>query len=358
MTLVAGSDLKDIARRGWSIEKKMQVFSGVCAAVKFAHDRGILHRDLHPGNVLYDETAQGPVLTNFDLADVSELAANPSSSRWWYAAPELKGGGHERLRESDIYSLGRLLQYSITEQAPEAGAELRIGDETIARIIATCTREEPGQRYGDVEEIQTEIRRWRSGLSVTAARQSVHPPTRVPAQQLLVLSPGHSDVAAPRGRILVWLAVLGVLGSGAGFAWNHRSELGWGSSAPLPAPVPDAGPARAPKKKKLRPRRRAPSESGDSAVNFNAAISRLFSEHGAAFARCHSGEELPAADLRGRVVTRFKVDAQGVISEARLIESDVKAGAVARCVVAAHNGLRLDTKPGQPTYAQSRYEIE
>ena len=93
-------------------------------------------------------------------------------------------------------------------------------------------------------------------------------------------------------------------------------------------------------------------------MNLNQAISRLFSENSAAFERCHSGVELPTADLTGRVITRFKVDAEGVLSEAHLVESNVKAAAVAKCVAAAHNGLRLDKKPGQPTYAQSRYDIE
>ena len=93
-------------------------------------------------------------------------------------------------------------------------------------------------------------------------------------------------------------------------------------------------------------------------MNLNQAISRLFSENSAAFARCHSGVELPTADLTGRVITRFKVDADGVLSEARLMETNIKATSVAKCVAAAHNGLRLDQKPGQPTYAQSRYDIE
>ena len=101
-----------------------------------------------------------------------------------------------------------------------------------------------------------------------------------------------------------------------------------------------------------------PSDRGERAVNLNDAISRLFSENSAAFARCHSAVDLPTAALTGRVVTRFKVDADGVLSEAQLLETSVKAAGVARCVVAAHNGLRLDKKPGQPTYAQSRYEIE
>ena len=351
MTLVPGSDLSDIARRGWSIEKKMQVFSGVCDAVKFAHDRGILHRDLRPANVLYDEKAEGPVLTDFDLAEVTEL---PTTT---YAAPEQRHGGQDRLRESDVYSLGRLLQYLITEQNPEAGTELRIGDETIARIIATCTRAEPGQRYGDVEEIQTEIRRWRSGLSVSATRQSVHPPTRVPPQKLGPPASQDSEAGVPWGRILAWCAVLGLLGSIVGFAWTHRSELGWASSAAQPAAAPDAGPVPT-AKKKPRPKRRAPSEASEPGMNLNDAISRLFSENSAAFERCHAGVELPTAELTGRVITRFKVDAEGVLSEAHLVETSVKAPGVAKCVVAAHNGLRLYKKPGQPTYAQSRYDIE
>ena len=355
MTLVPGSDLSDIARRGWSIEKKMQVFSGVCAAVKFAHDRGILHRDLRPANVLYDEKAEGPVVTDFDLADLSELPT--TTSHWWYAAPEQRHGGQERLRESDVYSLGRLLQYLIVEQNPEPGRELSIGDETIARIIATCTRDEPGARYGDVEEIQTEIRRWRSGLGISAARQSVHPPTRVPPQKLAAPPLQDTKPGAPWGKLLVGIAALGLLGSLVGFAWSHRSELGWGSTAVQPAPAPDAGPAPAPKKKP-RPRRRGPSESSEPSMNLNQAISRLFSENSAAFGRCHSGVELPTADLTGRVITRFKVDAEGVLSEARLMETNIKATSVAKCVAAAHNGLRLDQKPGQPTYAQSRYDIE
>ena len=70
------------------------------------------------------------------------------------------------------------------------------------------------------------------------------------------------------------------------------------------------------------------------------------------------GSAAPPEELRGRVVTTFKVDAEGVVSGARVQESSIKAAGVARCIAAAHNGLRLYKKPGQPMDAQSRYEIE
>jgi hypothetical protein len=150
--------------------------------------------------------------------------------------------------------------------------------------------------------------------------------------------------------------MLGMLGGVGAFAWSRRAELGWGGTAVQPAPAPDAGPAPAPKKKP-RPKKR-PRERSDPTVNLSGAISRLFSNNGAAFDRCHSGVALPPGELTGRVITHFNVDAAGVISEARLVETSIKAAQVARCVAAAHNGLRLDVKPGQPMSAQSRYEIE
>jgi serine/threonine protein kinase len=357
MTLVPGYDLTDIARRGWTIDKKMQVFSGVCEAVRFAHQQRILHGDIRPTNILYDETADSPVVTDFDSADAATITA---SSHWSYAAPEQRRGGQERLVESDIYSLGRLLQYLITETAPEAGAELTVGDEAIARIIATCTRDDPADRYGDVEELQSEVRRWRAGLGVTAARQS-HRPTQIPAQELPALTLGNDKAAISWGRILAWSAVLALLWTITSYAWDHRSELGWTSTAAQPAPPPDAGAVPVPEKSRRRTAKRArvpSSENSDQGPAIpNDAISRLFRENSAAFQHCHSALALPLADLTGRVTTRFKVDTEGVVSEAQLVETTVKATAVAKCVVAAHNGLRLYKPPSSPTYAQSRYDI-
>jgi len=356
MALVAGSDLTDIARRGWALDKKMQVFSGVCEAVRFAHQRGIIHRGIRPSNILYDETAGCPVVTDFDSADVLTLDATTAS----YAAPEQRQGGQERLVESDIYSLGRLLQYLITEQTPEPGQPLRLGDEAIARIIATCTQALPAARYGDVEELQSEVRRWRTGQGVSAARQSTHPPTHIPPQALPALARQKRDAGIPWGKILAWCVALVLLGGLTSLAWDHRSELGWGTAAVLPAAPPDAGAVKAPPKKPSKPKRkRAPNSEQDQATGFPSdAISRLFRDHDAAFQRCHADVELPVSARTGQVTTSFRVDAEGVLSDARLVDTTIKTPKVARCIVAAHNGLRLYKRPGLATSAQSRYEIE
>jgi serine/threonine protein kinase len=356
MALVPGVDLTDIARRGWAMDKKLQVFSGVCEAVRFAHQRGILHRGIRPANVLYDENAGAPVVTDFDSTDVSTLDATTAL----YAAPEQRQGGQERLVESDIYSLGRLLQYLITEQNPESGKPPSLEDQALARIIATCTRAEPAERYGDVEELQSEARRWRTGQGVSAARQSTHPPTQIPPQLLPALTSRSSRASAPWGKLLAWVVVFAILGALTKFTWDHRSELGWGSSAVQPTAAPDAGAAPAPKKKPSKPpkRKRTANSESESSGFPSDAINRLFVDNDAAFQRCHADVELPVSARTGQVTTSFKVDAEGVLSGARLVDTTIKTPAVARCIVAAHNGLRLYKKPGLATSAQSRYEIE
>jgi len=155
--------------------------------------------------------------------------------------------------------------------------------------------------------------------------------------------------------------VAGVLVSAIAVGWHYRAELGWGNAAVQPAPSPDAGAISAPQKKQRPAKKRARGPNTDKSDNPSAipgeAISRLFVDNRAAFQRCHSDVELPVADLTGRVTTRFRVDAEGVLSDAHVMETSVKAVSVAQCVAATHNGLRLSLKPGLPTYAISQYVI-
>src|SRR5262249_43634991 len=55
MDYLTGGSLEHIGGRGWTLQKKMDVFAEVCRAVAFAHEKGVIHRDIKPANVVLDE---------------------------------------------------------------------------------------------------------------------------------------------------------------------------------------------------------------------------------------------------------------------------------------------------------------
>ena len=72
MDYLPGGNLEDIASRGWTLQKKMDVFAEVCRSVAFAHAKGVIHRDIKPANVVLSGQQQ-PVLTDFDISDIKYL---------------------------------------------------------------------------------------------------------------------------------------------------------------------------------------------------------------------------------------------------------------------------------------------
>ena len=97
-----------------------------CRALKYAHDQGILHRDLQPANVLMTTDGQ-PKVTNFGLArQVEEDAAESSKTQVGtitgtpsYMSPEqARGDVHLPTSATDQYSLGAMLYEMLTGRAP------------------------------------------------------------------------------------------------------------------------------------------------------------------------------------------------------------------------------------------------
>ena len=144
MKFVEGGQLDEVVTRApISMRQAVEVIAKVARTVHYAHQHGILHRDIKPGNILLDTNGE-PHLTDFGLArlveadrtvtDTEQIMGTPS-----YMAPEQAIGNKAQLTSStDVYGLGAVLYQLLTTHPPFAA---ETPNETIRLVIETGPRE-------------------------------------------------------------------------------------------------------------------------------------------------------------------------------------------------------------------------
>src|SRR5260370_7925011 len=165
MEYVHGEGLAGLLRRIGRLpaDKALQISRQVCAGLAAAHAKGVLHRDLKPGNVLLDERGVARI-TDFGLAGLADefRGANIREGTPAYMAPEQLAGKEVSVR-SDIYSLGLMLYELFTGQCafrsgtlpqiieerrsstPVSPSNLVDLDPLVERAILTCLEVQPSR---------------------------------------------------------------------------------------------------------------------------------------------------------------------------------------------------------------------
>src|SRR5215216_1567752 len=198
MGLVEGGQLDAVARREpIPIRRAAELIAKLARTVSYAHEHGILHRDIKPGNILLDATGE-PHLTDFGLARLVEtestvtrtleVLGTPS-----YMAPEQAVGNNAGVSSAtDVYGLGAVLYQLLTGHPPFAGGTtfetVRLVldteprqprllnpklDRDLATICLKCLDKDPQRRYSSALALAEDLERWLKHEPIRAWRTGI-----------------------------------------------------------------------------------------------------------------------------------------------------------------------------------------
>ncbi|HEX2270440.1 MAG TPA: serine/threonine-protein kinase [Pyrinomonadaceae bacterium] len=198
MKFVRGVRLDEYAASNESIRDRLRKFQSVCDAVAFAHAHGVIHRDLKPQNIMIGSFGEVLVLdwgvakilrtVPADEADTLMLPAGTTNKiadtshgtiigTRQYMSPEQARGEIDQLDErSDIYSLGAVLYFLLTNQPPGEARPRNINSKVTKPAEAVCLKamaRERADRYANATELSADVGRLLDAEPVSAYRENV-----------------------------------------------------------------------------------------------------------------------------------------------------------------------------------------
>ncbi|CAN5249042.1 hypothetical protein BH10CYA1_BH10CYA1_09660 [soil metagenome] len=210
-----------------AVDETLEIFSQLCDGLAYAHEQGIVHRDIKPGNILLTLCEGEPIvrILDFGIAKIVNLQAPAQSLTTTgevfgsplYMSPEQCLGQTVDMR-SDIYSLGCTIFELLTGAPPFEGAnalstmmmhqgqvpltlrEASLGcdfPEQIERIVAKMLVKDQNNRYQTVDAIKLDLERFRTGGALEVA-----------------IEPGANKSSKARTKLLIAFLTLALLATG------------------------------------------------------------------------------------------------------------------------------------------------
>ncbi len=182
----------------------LKLFLKVANAIHAAHLRGVIHRDLKPGNIQVDSAGE-PHILDFGMAKVDDVGIDGSSAsamtqsgRFFgslpWASPEQAAGRFTEVDvRSDVYALGVILYQMLTGTFPysldggpanvlnviqnveptRVRSRNALIDDELETIVHKCLQKEPARRYQSAGDLAEDLRRHQAGEPIAAKRDAL-----------------------------------------------------------------------------------------------------------------------------------------------------------------------------------------
>ncbi len=224
------------------VSQVLRMMLRVCDAIQFAHEHGVLHRDLKPGNILLREDGE-PLVADFGLAKWSASDAVQDLSLSGHVVGTLENMPPEQAESSkdvderaDVYALGTILFQLLTGRRHFEATGNLVADAQALRahepprlrslnpkieselevIVLKALRNNPATRYQSVTALREDLERYRRGRAISARRTSLRDRIRRRIRR--------NRVAATIAAISAALILATIVAAIASLSWQLRRE--------------------------------------------------------------------------------------------------------------------------------------
>ena len=231
MEFIAGSPITRYCdQHALPLAERIALFIRVCEGVQHAHQKGVIHRDLKPGNLLVDEVDGRPLpkIIDFGIATASSLGqSNEVAGTPDYMSPEQAGSDQALVdTRSDVYALGVVLSELLTGQRPLVAGETVTDDQRSLRLPSAQLSTLPpgearllargrGQPLARMRRVLRGELDWVVAKAMRFERNERYPSVAALAEDLQRFLDGRPLQAVPASRRYAWRK----------FAQRHRGGI-------------------------------------------------------------------------------------------------------------------------------------
>jgi serine/threonine protein kinase len=158
--------LRDLIERGIEHSKVPEYIEQIVSGLSYAHSHGIIHRDIKPENILYDDVNDTLIIADWGIAHFNEdeqytkveTKLTTRLANFQYASPEQRLKGGIVTEQSDVYSLGLIINEMFTKEIPIGTNYKKINEinkfyNYYDAIVEWATRQNPEERPKSIDRL-------------------------------------------------------------------------------------------------------------------------------------------------------------------------------------------------------------